>query len=119
MGYQALDHLLNTFPRLSLLYQRPAAKNRTERPPVRKFLLCGEINGAFGVFLGITHLAAEGMEHGSSAQDITQAIGVRHLLRQSHRFLVPCESLVRIAKMPQRTRSKALAYHPSVLAIAK
>jgi len=50
-------------------------------------------------------------------QGKTQAEGVCALLRQSHRFLVPRQPLIRIAKNAQRPRSKTLAHHASVLAI--
>ena len=57
------------------------------------------------------------MEHGSSAQGITQAIGVRTLLRQGQRLIEPRQPLVRIAQGPQRPSSKVMANHASVVSV--
>ena len=57
------------------------------------------------------------MEHGSKAQDKTQAKGVRTLLRQGHRCVDPRQPLVRIAQVPQRPGGKAVANHARVLPI--
>src|SRR5262245_50518745 len=59
------------------------------------------------------------MEHGSIAQDRTQAKGVCHLLRQDYRLLFPHQPLVRIAQYPQRTSGKAMAHHASILPVAE
>jgi len=73
--------LIDSFLRLSLLCQRPAAQDSTARHEVRKSLFCGEDNGGFGVFLGGTPVPAEFMESGSTAQGKDQAKRVRTLLR--------------------------------------
>src|SRR5262249_39969752 len=70
-----------------------------------------------GTFLGQTHLATELMEPGSKVQDITQAIGVDNLLRQCQRLIVPCQSLVRRAKVQQRPGGMAAAHHARVLSV--
>src|SRR5262245_9442155 len=57
------------------------------------------------------------MEYGSTAQDPTQAKGVCNLLCEGHCLLAPRQSLIRIAKEPQRPGGKALAHHPSVVPI--
>src|SRR5262249_38840360 len=89
------------------------------RYPVWKSLFHGKSNGVFGVFLGAMRLAKEQMEHRSRIQGTPQAIGVCNLLRQNYRFLAPRQRLVRITQVPQHTSSKAMAHHPSVLAIEK
>src|SRR4029453_4134226 len=97
--------------------QRPTVQQRTHRPPVRKSLFCGEAEGGFGTLLGSLPLPAELMEPGSNAPGIRQAKGVRTLLRQGHRLVVPCQPLVRIAKTPQRAGTNAMAKHTRVLPI--
>src|SRR3989442_11505897 len=87
------------------------------RPPILKSLFLGETDSGFSTLLGRTHLTAELMKHGSKAQAITKTIGVYNVLRQGHRLIVPCQSLVRIAKGPQRRGSKVMARHASVLPI--
>jgi hypothetical protein len=57
------------------------------------------------------------MEDSSMTQSITQAKGMRTLLRQGHRLVVPRQPLVRIAKPPQRPGGTAEANHASVLPI--
>src|SRR5438445_65876 len=114
-GSQALLDLLDPFPGLSLLCQCPAAQNSTHRPPVRKSLVRGKADGGFCTILGETYLAAELMDHGSNAQGKTEAKGVCNLLRQGQRLIVPCQPLVRIAKVPQRPGGMAAAHHTRVL----
>jgi hypothetical protein len=118
MGYQALGHLLDSFLRLSLLRERPAAQKRTERYPVRETLLRGKTDGGFSTLLGSTHLAAALMEEGSSTQGRTQAKGVCALLRQCHRLLALRQPLIRRAKQPQRLGGMAVVpHHTSVASI--
>src|SRR5262249_46358254 len=95
----------------------PAVQHRTERPPVRKSLFRGEDDGGVRALLGGTTLPAELMEHSSQAQGISQAIGVRALLRQGYCLVVPCPPLVRIAKVPQRPGSIAATDHARVFPI--
>jgi hypothetical protein len=97
--------------------QRPAAQDRTHRPPVRKFLFRGEADGGFGVLLDGTPFPAKLMEHSPNTQGITQTKGVRTLLRQGHRLLAPRQPLVRIAQVPQRPGSNAMANHTRVLPV--
>src|SRR5262245_55413618 len=89
IGGQALVYLLDPCLRLSLLRQRPAAQESTEHHPVGKSPFLGEADGGFGVLLGDTCLATVLMEYGSKTQDKTQVNGVRDLLRQRHRLIVP------------------------------
>src|SRR5262249_36900336 len=103
--------------RLSVVHQRPAVEKRTKRHPERKSLLRRKADGGFSTFLGATYLTTELMEHGSTGQDPTQAKRVGNLLCEGHRLLALREPLGRIAQTPQRPGSKALANHPSVLAI--
>src|SRR5215471_3079394 len=117
MGSQALVHLRDSFLCLSLVCQRPAVEETTDRYPVWESLFLCETEGGCGVFLGAMRLATEQMEHSSSTQGTPQAVGVRNLLRERHHLLVLRQPLIRIAQGPQRTSSKAMAHHPSVLAI--
>src|SRR5262245_60119465 len=117
IGSRALRDLLDAFLRLSLVCQRPAVQDSTECHLVGKTLFLRKADEGFGTLLGGTLLAAELMEHGSSLQGIPQTIGVDNVLRQGHRLLVPCQSLVRIAKMPQRQGGMAAAHHARVLPI--
>src|SRR5712691_9658349 len=116
-GSHALVDLLNPFLRLSLLREGPATQDRTHRPPVRKSLFLGETESGFTTFLGATPLTTELIEHRRTTQGIAEAKGMRHVLRQGHRLIGPCESLVRIAKPPQRQRGMATAHHARVLPI--
>ena len=116
-GQQALAELLDSLPGLSMVRQRPAAQDRTDRPPVRKSLFRGEGNGGFGALLGGTSLAAELMDHGRIAQGKTQAKGVCNLVRQGHRLLATRQPLVRRAQVPQRPSGMDAAHHTSVLPI--
>src|SRR6266481_4296174 len=116
MGSQALVHLLDPFLRLSLLlHQRPATEDRTERPPVRKALFCGEADGGFGTLLGGTSLAAELIEPGSHAQGKTEAKGVRNLLCQSQHFVHLYSPLGWIPQKPQRQRGINVASHTIIV----
>src|SRR5262249_6765378 len=100
---QALGELLDPFLRLSLVrQQRPAAQYSTECLPLRKSLFRGKAYGGVGALLGSTPLTAELMEYGSQAQGISQAIEIRTLLCQGQHLIVPCQSLVRRAQVPQR-----------------
>src|SRR5689334_23000552 len=54
------------------------------------------------------------MEYSSGAEGISQAMGVRTLLRQGHRLVASRQSLVRIAKEPQRPGAHTVALHTSV-----
>src|SRR5215471_20468043 len=112
-GTQALLDLHDTFVRLFLLRPCPTTEHSTDRPPVRKSLFRGEAHSGFAAFLGSTHLAAERMAYGSSVQGKSQAKRVRTLLRQCHRCLALRQPLVRIPKVPQRPRTKAMANHAS------
>src|SRR5262245_25234314 len=71
------------------------------RYPERKSLVCGKADGGFRMLLHRRHLATELMEHSRTHQGITQAEGMRNLLRQRHRRVVPRQCLVRIAQTPQ------------------
>src|SRR5262249_58938819 len=71
----------------------------------------------FGALLDSTSLAAVLMERRRTKQGITQTIGMCTLLCQGHRLIVSCQSLVRIAKEPQRYGGMAAAHHTSVLSI--
>src|SRR6266705_2720132 len=117
MGYQALVHLLDPFLGLSLVRQRPATQESTTRPPERKPLIRGDADGGFRVLLGGMPLTAQLMEPGSKAQGEAQAKRVGTLLRQGHCLVVPCQPLVRIAQIPQRPGSQAMAHHASILPI--
>src|SRR5215471_173600 len=57
------------------------------------------------------------MADGSENQGNTQAKRVVDLLCQGHCVVAPRQSLVRIAKTPQRPRPTAAAHYPSVLPI--
>src|SRR5262247_2530309 len=97
----------------------PAAQDSTLRRPVRESLCHGKADHSFSTLLDGMHLPAELMDDGSMTQGITQTEGVCTLLRHGYCLVVPHQPLLRIAKNAQRTRSYALAHHPSVLAIAK
>src|SRR5215831_6262909 len=115
--HHALGDLLDAFLRLSLVCQRPATQDSTTRFPDGKSLFLSEADGGFDAFLGCLSLPTVLMEHGSNSQDITQAIGVRHLLCQRQRFAYLCLFLVRIPKIPQRPRVHGTANHLSVVPI--
>src|SRR5713101_6849887 len=117
IGHQALLDLLAPLPSLSLLRQRPAAQDRTTCTPVWESLFGGEDNGGFGALLGGTPFPAELMEHRRKAQGKTQTKGVRNLLRQGHRLLALRQPLVRIAQVPQRPGTNAMANHARVLPV--
>src|SRR5215470_1467783 len=117
MGSQALLDLRDAFLRLSLLCQCPAVQYSTQCHPMRKSLLCGETDGAFGILLRGRHLAAELMEQGSNTQGITQVKGVCHLLCQGQRLLAPHQPLLRIAQTPQRRGSQNMTHYTSVVPI--
>src|SRR5215470_7146855 len=114
MDRQALVELLDALLRLSLLCQCPATQNSTVCHPERKSLFRRHRQGGFSTLLGQTHLTAALMEYSSHAQDKTQAVGVRMLLRQRHRLLAPRQPLLRIAQGPQRPGGKAMAHHTSI-----
>src|SRR5439155_24835009 len=117
-GYQALGDLLDPFLCLSLVCHCPAAHEKTTRSPERKPLIRGDADGGFRILLGRMPLMAQQlMEPGSKAQGETQAKRVGTLLRQGHCLVVPCQPLVRIAQIPQRPGSQAMAHHASILPI--
>src|SRR4029450_3308122 len=116
-GCHALVDLLDPFLSLSLVRKCPAAQNSTVCHPERKSLFRGKADGGFSTFLGETHLTTELMVHSSTGQDQTQAKRVCNLLGAGHRLLALRSPLVRIAQTPQCPGSKAMANHPSVLAI--
>src|SRR5712691_4508201 len=119
MGYQALVHLLDPFLRLSLLCQRPATQDRTERQQERKSLFLREDNHSFGVLLGATLLAAELMEYSRTTQSKSQAKGVSTLLCQGQCVVDLRQPLVGMTQIPQRPSSQAMTNHPSILPIAE
>src|SRR5438270_3559149 len=106
-----MGDLCDLFLRLSLLGESPTVQDRTERHKLRKSLCRREADGGCGARLGRTHFAAQLMENRRTTQGKTQAQGVRNLLRQRHRLVVPCQSLVRIAQEPQRSRVMAVTSH--------
>src|SRR5215831_1378529 len=114
---QALVELLNPFLCLSLVRQRPAVQDSTVRPPVRKSLVCGEVESGCSMSLDGMPLAAEMMAYSSFAQGETQAQRMGDLLRQGHCCLAPCQCLVRIAKIPQRPGVTAATRHTHVLSV--
>src|SRR5262249_19011195 len=57
------------------------------------------------------------MEQSRTTQGITQAMGVYNVLRQGQCLIIPCQPLVRIAKIPQGPGGMAAADHASVLPI--
>src|SRR5215475_13449183 len=110
-------NLRDPFLRPSLVCQRPATEDRTERSPVRNALFCGEADGGFGAFLGETFLTTELMEHGSSTQGKTQAKGVRNLLCQRQCVVRLLPSLGWIPQQPPCQGSKDMTHYTSILAI--
>src|SRR5947208_2885373 len=92
-------------------------QDSTHRHPVRKSLIRGKADGGFGVLLGSTHLTTKLIEPRRKTQGIAEAKGMRRVLRQGHRLIVPCQPLVRIAKRPQRMGGMAAAHHACVLPI--
>src|SRR6516165_5817032 len=55
------------------------------------------------------------MAEGSDTQGAIQAEGVRTLLRQGYRLVVPCQPLVRIPKRPERPSGVATANYTRLL----
>src|SRR5262249_38924499 len=115
MGSQALGHLRDPIPALSLLHQCPTAQNSIEGYPEWEPLFLRKAQGGFGMLLGSTPLTAELMEHGSSTQGRRAAEGVRCLLCQRYRCLALPQPLLRIPQRPQRPRGTVEQNHPHVL----
>src|SRR5262245_30808603 len=117
IGSQALMELLDPFLDPSLVCQRPAAQDSTDRHEERKALFLGEAEVGFCTILGSLPLAAELMADCRTPHGDTQAKGVRQVLCQGHRFVNLRPPLVKIAKQPQRPSTIAAARHTSVLPI--
>src|SRR5262249_7208443 len=114
MGAKTSGDLLDPFLRPPLVCEHPATLDSTVRLPLRKSLLLRDADGGFRMRLHRRHLTTELMEYRPPIPGKTEAIGVRQLLRQRHRFLVAYPPLVRIAQDPQRPGGMTVARHPSV-----
>ena len=90
-------------------------QERTDCHPGLKSLFLSKAHSGFSAFLSSTHFTAELMDNSSSIPRLPEAVGVRRLLRQGHRFIIPRQPLVRIPQQPQRPSGKAATHHTSVL----
>src|SRR5262249_38609316 len=118
-GAQTLLKLRDAFLSLSLslLCQRPATQERTDRHPEWESLVLRKADSGFSAFLGSTPLTTQAMIFASTDEGRTEAVRVYQVLRQGHRLVDPRQPLLRIAQTPQCPSTMDATQDASVFAM--
>src|SRR5215468_2710345 len=85
-GAQALLNLRDAFLSLSLVCQRPATQERTDRQPEWESLVLRKVDNGFSAFLGSMHFTTECMIFASADEGRTEAVRMYQVLRQRQRL---------------------------------